>query len=168
MKGADYVAQINVFLEAADLYARKNADYGDAWRQHGITGILVRIGDKLHRHQSITSSGITLVNAETIRDTLVDLANYAAMGVRLIDEDGNGYDGTGGPHPPPRAAVPPLRPGEGNGDGEDVVSDGGEDQPEAGPMVGMECAGDAWDDDGGPAGTFDGLGQRGFEGRMGP
>jgi hypothetical protein len=35
---------------------------------------------------SITKNGVTLVDDEGIRDTLIDLHNYAAMGIMLIDE----------------------------------------------------------------------------------
>ena len=46
----------------------------------------MRIGDKIQRLQSITKSGITLVEDEKIRDTLIDLHNYAAMAIMLMDE----------------------------------------------------------------------------------
>jgi hypothetical protein len=35
---------------------------------------------------TITKNGVNLVNDEGIRDTLVDLHNYAAMAVMLMDE----------------------------------------------------------------------------------
>ena len=35
---------------------------------------------------SITKNGVNMVNDESIRDTLMDLHNYAAMGVMLLDE----------------------------------------------------------------------------------
>jgi hypothetical protein len=72
--------------EALDLFTKKNADYGDAFATYGPVGVLVRMGDKISRLQSISKSGITLVDNESIRDTLIDLHNYAAMAVMLIDE----------------------------------------------------------------------------------
>jgi len=36
---------------------------------------------------SITKNGVNLVDDESIRDTLIDLHNYAAMGIMLMDED---------------------------------------------------------------------------------
>ena len=48
--------------------------------------MLVRIGDKLKRLQSVTHNGINLVADEKVRDTLIDLANYAMMAVMLLDE----------------------------------------------------------------------------------
>jgi hypothetical protein len=42
--------------------------------------------DKLHRYMSITKKGVNLVNDEGIRDTLIDLHNYSAMAIMLLDE----------------------------------------------------------------------------------
>jgi len=35
--------------EALELFARKNADYGDAFARYGVIGVLMRIEDKLQR-----------------------------------------------------------------------------------------------------------------------
>jgi hypothetical protein len=35
---------------------------------------------------SITKNGVNLVNDERIRDTLLDLHNYSAMALMLLDE----------------------------------------------------------------------------------
>lgn len=72
--------------EALELFAKKNADYGDAFAKFGIIGVLMRIEDKIQRSLSITKNGVTLVDDEKIRDTLLDLHNYAAMGLMLLDE----------------------------------------------------------------------------------
>ena len=73
--------------EAKELFAKKNADYGDAFASYGPVGVLVRIGDKIRRMQTISKSGITLVPDEKMRDSLIDLHNYAAMAIMLIDEE---------------------------------------------------------------------------------
>lgn len=72
--------------EAKELFERKNADYGDAFADYGIVGVLVRLGDKVRRCQSISNKGVNVVNDEAMRDTLIDLHNYAAMAVMLYDE----------------------------------------------------------------------------------
>ena len=41
----------------------------------------------MQRLVSVSKNGINLVSDESIRDTLVDLHNYAAMAVMLIDEN---------------------------------------------------------------------------------
>ena len=86
----DRVKQLDTFqLEARTLFVNKNKDYGDAFATYGPVGVLVRIGDKIQRLQSINKTGITLVEDEKIRDTLIDLHNYAAMAVMLMDENDN-------------------------------------------------------------------------------
>ena len=72
--------------EALHLFARKNADYGDAFAEYGPVGVIVRLGDKIRRLHSISSAGVALVDSESLRDTLVDLHNYAAMAIMLLDE----------------------------------------------------------------------------------
>ena len=72
--------------EGLVLFAKKNADYGDAFAKYGVIGVLMRIEDKIQRSLSITKNGVNLVKDESIRDTLLDLHNYAAMGLMLLDE----------------------------------------------------------------------------------
>ena len=52
------------------MFTKKNKDYGDI-------GVLMRIEDK---------NGVNVVEDEGIRDTLIDLHNYAAMALMLLDE----------------------------------------------------------------------------------
>lgn len=73
--------------EGLELFKKKNADYGDAFAKYGIIGVLMRIEDKIQRSLSITNNGVNLVKDENIRDTLLDLHNYAAMGLMLLDEE---------------------------------------------------------------------------------
>ena len=72
--------------EARALFAKKNADYGDSFATYGTIGVLVRMGDKINRLQSIEKNKVSFVNDESMRDTLIDLHNYAAMAIMLIDE----------------------------------------------------------------------------------
>jgi len=72
--------------EALELFIKKNADYGDAFAKYGVIGVLMRMEDKLHRCMSITAKGVNLVNDEGMRDTLIDLHNYSAMALMLMDE----------------------------------------------------------------------------------
>lgn len=76
----------NVQNEALKLFERKNRDYGDSFARYGSIGVLMRLGDKISRLQSITKNGVVLVNDEQVRDTLIDLHNYSAMAVMLLDE----------------------------------------------------------------------------------
>ena len=72
--------------EAIDLFKRKNKDYGDAFANYGPVGVIVRMGDKINRLSSVTKNQVSLVENESIRDTLIDLHNYAAMAIMLMDE----------------------------------------------------------------------------------
>lgn len=77
----------NIQKEAKELFVKKNTDYGDAFANYGPIGVLVRVGDKLSRLQTVTKNKIELVSNEKIRDTLIDLHNYSAMALILLDED---------------------------------------------------------------------------------
>lgn len=79
----------NIQKEGLELFKKKNMDYGDAFANYGVIGVLVRMGDKISRLQSITTKGISLINSESLRDTLIDLHNYSAMAIMLLDEDEN-------------------------------------------------------------------------------
>jgi hypothetical protein len=70
--------------QALELFKKKNADYGDAFAKFGVIGVLMRIEDKIQRALSITKNGVTLVEDEGLKDTLLDLHNYAAMALILL------------------------------------------------------------------------------------
>ena len=75
---ADICAELN------DIYHRKNADYGDSFgetfRKLGIISAVTRITDKVNRLQSLCVRAAQVPD-ESVRDTLLDLANYAIMSV---------------------------------------------------------------------------------------
>ena len=75
-----------VHKEALEIFSKKNSDYGDAFANYGAIGVLVRMQDKISRCQSISNNSITMVNSESLRDTLLDLHNYSAMAIMLLDE----------------------------------------------------------------------------------
>lgn len=76
---ADICKEINA------LYAMKNHDYGDSFHQtfveEGMAMARIRLGDKFSRFKTLSRGGEQKVNDESIRDTLIDLANYAIMTV---------------------------------------------------------------------------------------
>jgi len=78
---------MKVQAEGLELFERKNQDYGDAFANYGVIGVLVRMGDKIARLQSISTKSVSLVDSESLRDTLIDLHNYSAMAIMLLDED---------------------------------------------------------------------------------
>ncbi len=72
--------------EAHKLFVKKNRDYGDAFALYGPIGVVVRIGDKINRLVHLSKNKVQLVDDESTRDTLIDLHNYAAMAIMLLDE----------------------------------------------------------------------------------
>lgn len=71
--------------ECLEVFKKKNADYGDAFAKYGTIGVIVRIGDKISRLSTISKNKIE-VKDESLRDTLLDLHNYAAMALMCLDE----------------------------------------------------------------------------------
>lgn len=74
------------------IYAKKNHDYGDSFHttflEEGMAMPRIRLSDKLNRFKVLTrSKDGAQVNDESVRDTLIDLANYALMTVLEMDEE---------------------------------------------------------------------------------
>lgn len=83
---------MKIVTELNQLYERKNSDYGDSFHlsflEEGMAMARIRLGDKLNRFKTLTKSDQQKVNDESIRDTLIDLANYAIMTIMEIDRKG--------------------------------------------------------------------------------
>jgi iron uptake system EfeUOB component EfeO/EfeM len=77
-----------------DLYAKKNHDYGDSFHltfvEEGMAMARIRLGDKFNRFKTLSRGDRQEVSDESIKDTLIDLANYAIMTVleMEVSEDG--------------------------------------------------------------------------------
>jgi hypothetical protein len=71
-----------------DIRARKRHDYGDSFgklfSEFGIISAVVRIADKVERLKTLCRCAPEV--EETMRDTLIDLANYAIMTVFEISK----------------------------------------------------------------------------------
>jgi len=76
--------------ELNELYENKNHDYGDSfgetYRKLGLISAVTRILDKTNRLQTLCTKE-QLVRDESIRDTLIDLANYAIMTIIELDKE---------------------------------------------------------------------------------
>lgn len=92
----------SVTSKMAETYEKKNHDYGDSFDKSldkfGLIASVVRMGDKMNRIESLINKSIqnpaypsvsvkdvNLVKDESIKDTLLDLANYAIMTVMWMD-----------------------------------------------------------------------------------
>ena len=72
------------------LYERKNHDYGnsfsDTFEKLGSVSAVTRMCDKMNRIISLVSTKEQKVNDESLRDTLIDIANYAVMTIMELDK----------------------------------------------------------------------------------
>jgi len=75
--------------EGLELFRKKNTDYGDSFLTYGTIGVMIRIQDKLKRFISITNTNISLIENESLRDTLIDLHNYSAMAIMCMENQYN-------------------------------------------------------------------------------
>ena len=84
MKFNDITEEMNA------LYERKNHDYGNSFsetfRKLGIISAATRMLDKMNRIVSLVTKDQQKVNDESLRDTLIDIANYAVMTIIEIDK----------------------------------------------------------------------------------
>ena len=77
--------------EMHDLYLIKNKNYGDSFskqfKEYGLTSVCIRLEDKLNRLKSLNKQGIKAnVDDESIKDTLIDLANYSILAIMEMKE----------------------------------------------------------------------------------
>lgn len=77
-----------LLTDHAEFLIKKNTDYGNASMELGLPGNFVHIWDKVSRLRSLIEKEAKgeLPNFESIRDTLMDLIGYAAIGVLIHDE----------------------------------------------------------------------------------
>lgn len=76
--------------DMVELYSRKNRDYGDSYNksldEDGLLVAKIRMFDKLSRFSTLIRDGYEASVDESLRDTLVDLANYSIMTVMWYDK----------------------------------------------------------------------------------
>lgn len=79
-------------VELCDTFKSKNADYGNSFSQlyqefgdNGIITAAVQISHKYHRFMNLAKGTPAKVN-ESLRDTLLDLANYCILTVMELDK----------------------------------------------------------------------------------
>lgn len=79
-----------IIKELFEIHKKKNHDYGNSFDksldEDGLIAAKVRIGDKIRRIDNLLSNRDRMVDDESLIDTFKDLANYAIMTLRWIDE----------------------------------------------------------------------------------
>jgi len=97
MKDSRHAADITD--ELLDILYKKHQDYGPLNIAHApggaLNGLRVRMHDKLARLNHLVDNGDT-PNYETIEDTLIDLANYAIIGLMVQRGQWAGIDSSKG------------------------------------------------------------------------
>lgn len=88
MDKADKMALL--MREMLKTYRDKNSDYGDSfaksYKEFGLTAPVIRMSDKMERIKALSKADAK-VKDESIKDTLIDLANYAIMTVIELEEN---------------------------------------------------------------------------------
>lgn len=82
-----------ITAEMEILYTLKNTNYGNSFseqfKEYGLTSLCIRLDDKIRRLKSINkqlSEGNVNLDDESVRDTLIDLANYSVLGIMELDK----------------------------------------------------------------------------------
>jgi hypothetical protein len=78
----------SILDESFNLGVSKNNDYGsENILKFGIIGIVVRLGDKIARYKNLsTNKAEQKVKDESLKDTLMDIINYATYGEMLSSD----------------------------------------------------------------------------------
>ena len=84
--------------EMYEMFARKHLDYGlnnialggdltdEADKKFSLTGLCIRLTDKISRLKTLLSNGKNYVKGESMEDTFIDIANYGIIGL-LVGRD---------------------------------------------------------------------------------
>lgn len=88
----DIEAYNRVVDELTEIYVAKNTDYGrsfaDLFAEFGLLSTVIRLQDKVGRLRTLCKQEAR-VKDESVRDTLLDIANYALMTVMELDKRGS-------------------------------------------------------------------------------
>lgn len=83
----------NITQKMHETYLKKNHDYGNSFEEslneEGLAASRIRMGDKWRRFKTLSKGEKAQVNDESLRDTLLDMANYAIMTVMWLDKNGD-------------------------------------------------------------------------------
>ena len=81
----------DITKELRKTYKKKNKDYGDSFAnsldKHGLIAAIVRMDDKMSRLSNLVGADELMVTSESMRDTVMDLANYCIMTAMWMDNN---------------------------------------------------------------------------------
>lgn len=80
---------LETLIEMQELYSKKNRDYGNSFaetiQEFGFIPAIARINDKLKRVKQLVK-GEPMQVKESMRDNLIDIANYCVMTIVELDK----------------------------------------------------------------------------------
>lgn len=80
----------DILNEMSETYTRKNADYGNSFEEtiaeFGYIPAVARISDKFKRVKNMVRGQAMNIKDESLRDNLLDIANYCVMTVLYMDK----------------------------------------------------------------------------------
>ena len=83
---------MDITTDMTKTYEAKNHDYGNSFDQSldkfGLIASIVRMGDKMNRLETLVIKKAQ-VKDESIKDTLLDLANYSIMTIMWLNKNSN-------------------------------------------------------------------------------
>jgi hypothetical protein len=78
-----------ILLEMREMYEKKNSDYGNSFaetiQEFGFIPAVARINDKMQRVKKMVKGEQMNIN-ESMRDNLLDIANYCILTIMEIDK----------------------------------------------------------------------------------
>lgn len=73
-----------------DIYNKKNADYGNSfeksYEEFGLVAPIIRLQDKINRVKNLIMEEQQVAD-ESLKDTFLDIANYAAMTYAILQNE---------------------------------------------------------------------------------
>ena len=79
----------NIIAEMLETYKKKNADYGNSFaetiQEFGFIPAVARINDKVKRMKNIVKCQKMNIESESLRDALLDTANYCVLTIMELD-----------------------------------------------------------------------------------
>lgn len=93
LKKKDYAPSFaDILKEMQELYDKKNHDYGNSFsetiQEFGFTPAIARINDKFKRIKQMVK-GEQMMVEESMRDNLIDIANYCVLTIIELDRPFN-------------------------------------------------------------------------------
>lgn len=83
---------MDITTDMTKTYEAKNHDYGNSFdnslNKFGLIASIVRMSDKMNRLETLVAKKAQ-VKDESIKDTLLDLANYSVMTVMWLNKNDN-------------------------------------------------------------------------------